>query len=91
MNIYATNDRVLGIRAGLGKKMIITVLQGGRFIDAQLGDLTFLEVFQKDEKTKYDELLLAVQKKYPNETRHETALRYIREREKRNNIHETLE
>jgi hypothetical protein len=29
----------------------------------------------------YNELLFAVESKYPNETRHETALRYIRERE----------
>lgn len=29
----------------------------------------------------YTELLYAVEKKFPNETRHETALRYIRERE----------
>lgn len=31
---------------------------------------------------KYDELIFAVSQKWPNETRHETALRYIREREK---------
>ena len=30
---------------------------------------------------KYNELIYAVQKKYPNETRHETALRYIQEAE----------
>ncbi len=30
---------------------------------------------------KYHELLYAVEKKHPNETRHETALRYIGERE----------
>jgi len=29
----------------------------------------------------YSELLYAVEKKFPNETRHQTALRYIRERE----------
>lgn len=29
----------------------------------------------------YDELIYEVQSKFPNETRHETALRYIRERE----------
>lgn len=32
-------------------------------------------------ENKYYELLYAVASKYPNETRHETALRYIRERE----------
>jgi hypothetical protein len=30
---------------------------------------------------KYDELLFAVGNKYPGETRHETALRYIRQAE----------
>lgn len=30
---------------------------------------------------KYDELILAVGKKWPNESRHETALRYIRSAE----------
>lgn len=32
---------------------------------------------------KYNELIMAVAQKWPNETRHETALRYIREREER--------
>jgi hypothetical protein len=32
---------------------------------------------------KYNELLYAVATKHPGETRHETALRYIRERERR--------
>ena len=30
----------------------------------------------------YNKLIMAVESKYPNETRHETALRYIKEREK---------
>ena len=34
---------------------------------------------------KYHELLLAVAKKFPGESRHETALRYIREREAASN------
>jgi hypothetical protein len=33
---------------------------------------------QAAEIAKYNELLFAVGNKYPNETRHETALRYIR-------------
>jgi hypothetical protein len=33
------------------------------------------------ERGRYNELIFAVGKKFPNETRHETALRYIRERE----------
>ena len=32
---------------------------------------------------KYNELLYAVERKFPNETRHETTLRYIKERERR--------
>lgn len=31
--------------------------------------------------TKYEELIFAVESKFPNETRHQTALRYIKERE----------
>ena len=34
---------------------------------------------------KYDELIMAVETKVPDESRHETALRYIRERETHNN------
>ena len=34
-------------------------------------------------RKKYGELLLAVISKFPNETRHETALRYIKEAENR--------
>lgn len=36
---------------------------------------------RKDLHLKYDELIMAVENKYPNESRHETALRYIEERE----------
>jgi hypothetical protein len=49
-------------------------------------DKLFLELSQftgartRDE-LKYDELIYAVQRKFPNESRFETALRYIREME----------
>jgi site-specific DNA-methyltransferase (adenine-specific) len=36
----------------------------------------------KMQNRKYDELLFAVERKFQNESRHETALRYIREAEK---------
>jgi len=36
----------------------------------------------KDEVKKYHELIMEVANKYPGETRHETALRYIRNAEK---------
>jgi len=35
----------------------------------------------KELKQKYNELIMEVSKKYPNESRHETALRYIRRME----------
>jgi hypothetical protein len=35
----------------------------------------------KDIEAKYYELLYAVETKIPNESRHQTALRYIKERE----------
>ena len=35
----------------------------------------------KEIRHKYNELLYAVCRKFPNETRHQTALRYIREAE----------
>lgn len=34
-------------------------------------------------KEDYNELIMAVVRKFPNETRHQTALRYIREAEDR--------
>ena len=40
-----------------------------------------LLVSYKDDREKYNELILAVGRIYPNETRHESALRYLRERE----------
>lgn len=41
-------------------------------------------------RKKYNELLFAVESKFPNETRHETALRYIKEAEENaNNSKET--
>jgi len=37
-------------------------------------------------KNKYEELLMAVQRKFPDESRHETALRYINQAENQENI-----
>lgn len=37
---------------------------------------------RKNLESDYNELLFAVEKKFPNETRHQTAVRYIREAEK---------
>ena len=38
-------------------------------------------VLRTDIEEKYNELIMAVAKKFTNETRHETALRYIKEAE----------
>ena len=35
----------------------------------------------KEQKDKYNELIMAVSNKYINETRHQTALRYIKQEE----------
>jgi len=52
------------------------------------GDVVYVQMFEmmrlihkKGAGEKYHELLYAVATKYPGETRHETALRYIQERE----------
>ena len=42
------------------------------------------------EREKYNELLMAVGKKFPNESRHETALRYIREAESKSDCAKTI-
>ena len=38
-------------------------------------------------KERYDELIMQVERKFPNESRHETAKRYIRERESTTGLH----
>ncbi|MBU1076217.1 MAG: hypothetical protein KKH98_02920 [Spirochaetes bacterium] len=41
-------------------------------------------IFSEEGKYRqYNELLMAVERKFPNESRHETALRYIREAEQK--------
>jgi len=41
------------------------------------------ELLTRPNDAKYEELLMAVARKFPNESRHETALRYITEAESR--------
>jgi hypothetical protein len=43
--------------------------------------LRFAAFVAAAEREKYNELLMAVEKKFPDQSRHETALRYIREAE----------
>ena len=43
-------------------------------------ELTLIKL-KNDNGKRYQELLLAVESKYKGESRHQTALRYIRERE----------
>ena len=42
--------------------------------------------FEKAIEELYSELIMEVSNKYPGESRHETALRYIREREERSSV-----
>ena len=43
--------------------------------------LNYVAQAEKEARKPYDELIYAVSNKYPNETRHQTALRYIRSTE----------
>jgi len=58
-----------------------------RLYEAVLGegcetsDMKDVESIARDHREKYHELLYAVARKFPDEDRHQTALRYIRERE----------
>lgn len=47
------------------------------------GACSALKVVERNEKLEsaYNELIMAVARKYPDESRHQTALRYIRDRE----------
>lgn len=54
--------------------------------DTKTLDKLYLELSQfirarTERELRYEELIMAVGNKYPNETRHETALRYIRQAE----------
>jgi hypothetical protein len=52
---------------------------GPGFFDNPVPDAALSEA---ESKAKYDELLFAVARRFPGESRHETALRYIREAER---------
>jgi hypothetical protein len=49
-------------------------------------DNTQTQISWLELHTLYNELIMAVQAKHANETRHQTALRYIREREEMRSI-----
>lgn len=51
-------------------------------VDNSSQQVTYIPFRELEEvKSKYNELIYAVARKYDGETRHDTALRYIRERE----------
>jgi hypothetical protein len=50
-----------------------------------IADKRSLELRVKELESKYSELIMEVQQKHPDESRHETARRYIHEREHREN------
>lgn len=54
--------------------------KNGRFIEPE--DFKELQNKYTDLQNNYTELIMAVGNKYPGETRHETALKYIRQAEK---------
>jgi hypothetical protein len=55
--------------------------EGGK---GQFDDCTGCEIYGLERRCHgYSELLMAVEQKFPDETRHSTALRYITEREHR--------
>ncbi len=56
------------------------VIQGAviDWIENQFDEPEEKQPSHKNIKTLYDELLMSVESKYPEETRHETALRYIK-------------
>jgi hypothetical protein len=47
------------------------------YIDEAILSISILERDYIELRKKYDELIYAVGRKFPNETRHQTALRYI--------------
>jgi S-adenosylmethionine/arginine decarboxylase-like enzyme len=51
-----------------------------------LGKIKQLEAKIKQLQKLYNELIMAIERKYPNESRHDTALRYIIERERQEAI-----
>jgi len=59
-----------------------------RFVarDPERQTITYIPYRERETvRSKYNELVMAVVRKFDNETRHETALRYIREAEERAN------
>ena len=76
MNIYQErfideNDKLIGTS------------EYSNWLEQQLNTLEEQNKQMLDVKEKYYELIMTVENKYPNETRDETALRYIKERESR--------
>ena len=62
---------------GLWKELLIAKTEPVAEVPCSVG----LSAELAEVKEKYYELLMAVQSKFPDETRHETALRYIRNAE----------
>jgi hypothetical protein len=54
------------------------------YVEAKQAIIDYVEREKKEElllHNKYNNLIMAVASKYPNESRHDTALRYIKEAE----------
>lgn len=85
--IEGNNHSKMWYRDAFGKDTLLSY--GVRFVDWNIyigvdpasDDSAKTVILEKTpEREKYNELLMSVVCRFPNETRHETALRYIKER-----------
>lgn len=74
-------DHLLRLRRACAHKFLVDL--GGEVRLGRVELLQFLDAYEQigTLQEKYNELLYAVHSAFPNESRHETALRYIRQRE----------
>jgi len=80
-----SNDLDRKINKGEDSLLIPTGEENMSYIDEAILSISILERDYIELRKKYDELIYAVGRKFPNETRHQTALRYINKAEEGNN------
>ena len=62
-------------------KEVVGLSVNQQVLDKAIHPTCPLDDYVEDTKGKYYELLYCVENKYPDESRHDTAMRYIKERE----------
>ena len=72
MDFVASLDNCAAYKSLITKTALVAEVPCSVGLDAKLAGM----------KENYTELLMAVESKYPGETRHDTALRYIKEAER---------